>query len=375
MGVSVHPPPPGCKPSFAPLRSRMRRPLSVPISLTIAVAIAAAAAWIAATADHGSIRADIDQLWFAARAVLQGRDPYALIGPGREFEHEWPLYYPIPATLFVLPLAPFPVVVARVVMAALPAGLLAFLLARTDPRALVLFASYAFYANAWYAQWTPLMMCSLYLPALGVFFAAKPTVGAAMLAGFRDRRAVRVALLAALVPVAASFLVQPGWLPRWIAAVQANDHLRPFAALPGGAVLVLALIRWRRWEARLLLALALLPQTLHPLATLPLLLLPPTWAQRVLLSFLTWLPGLLLVREPWGPRYAAAAGFAESTQIFGGLVLMTVWFPALAMVLRLPNEGAAPAWLERRLEGWPAWLKGRAGPPEPAAIRTDRAPA
>jgi hypothetical protein len=28
---------------------------------------------------------DFDQVWAGARALLQGRDPYAIVGPGREF--------------------------------------------------------------------------------------------------------------------------------------------------------------------------------------------------------------------------------------------------------------------------------------------------
>jgi hypothetical protein len=44
--------------------------------------------------------------------------------------------------------------------------------------------------------------------------------------------------------------------------------------VPGGALLLLALIRWRRWEAWLLVVFVLIPQTFHPLATLAMVLLP-----------------------------------------------------------------------------------------------------
>jgi hypothetical protein len=340
-----------------------RIPLSPFLSFATACLVAAGSAWIAATADHSTIQADIDQLWFAARALLQGRDPYALIGPGREFEYDWPLYYPLPAALFLVPLAPLPAIVARIVMAAASGGLLAYLIARTDPRALILFASYAYYANAWYAQWTPLLMCALYVPAIGLFFAAKPSVGAAMLGGMRESRAMRVACLAAFVPAAVSFVVQPGWIARWLIAVESSDHFRSFVSLPGGFLLLLAVMRWRRWEARLFLAMAVLPQTLHPLATLPLLLLPATLIERALLALLTFLPSLMIAREPWGSRFAEAPGFAEATQVFGSTVLVSIWLPALVMLLRRPNEGPLPARLERRLERWPAWLRGRSAPP------------
>ena len=46
---------------------------------------------------------DFDQTWYAARALLAGRNPYAEIGPGLSFD--WPqyFYYPLNAPLAVAP--------------------------------------------------------------------------------------------------------------------------------------------------------------------------------------------------------------------------------------------------------------------------------
>jgi hypothetical protein len=30
------------------------------------------------------------------------------------------------------------------------------------------------------------------------------------------------------------------------------------------------------------------------------------------------------------------------------------------MILQRPNHGPVPAWIERRIAGWPDWLRGRA---------------
>ena len=308
-----------------------------PVAMLVAIAVALAAGWIAGHADHPTLRPDVDQLWFAARAILDGRDPYALIGPGREFAYPWPLFYPLPAALFLVPLASFPVVVARIAIAALPAGLLAYLIARTDPRGLVLFLSWAFYVNAWYAQWTPLLLCALYLPALGFFAAAKPSVGLAILAGARNWRHLSLSIgLAALITIA-SLLVLPTWPAAWLKAIATGVHLRPWVTVPGGFLLLLSLLRWRRWEGRLLAAIAIVPQTFHPLATLPVILLPASFRGKLLLALLTYVPGVLLVREPWGPRLATATE-AEIFAVWGRLILWTVLIPALFFVLRLPDR-------------------------------------
>src|SRR4051812_191054 len=48
---------------------------------------------------------DFDQVWFAAHALLAGRNPYFEIGPGLRFDWPAPLYYPLTAAVAVLPLA------------------------------------------------------------------------------------------------------------------------------------------------------------------------------------------------------------------------------------------------------------------------------
>jgi hypothetical protein len=40
------------------------------------------------------------------------------------------------------------------------------------------------------------------------------------------------------------------------------------------------------------------------------------------------------------------------------LLTLLLYLPATLLVLRRPNEGPVPTWLERRLKSWPAWLRG-----------------
>lgn len=319
--------------------SRHAAPNPLPAWAAVLVALvvgAASAAVILWRAQHDARPSDVDQLWFAARALLAGHDPYALIGPGRAFDWEWPLYYPLPAAVLFLPFAPFPVIVARLALGAVAGAGLAYLVARYDWRWLVIFASKAYYLNVWYVQWGAVLMLPLFLPWLGVLFAAKPTNGAAMLAAFRDWRAVRVAIVAALVPVVIAFALHPAWLARWLGVMQSAEHFRPFVLMPGGFLLVLAALRWRDWQGRLLLGLAVIPQTLLQYGALPLLLVPRQRWGSVVLVACTFLPGVLVVRAPFGVMMqdATARGdFATVTSIVGGVTLATVYLPALAFVL------------------------------------------
>ncbi|HEX7120757.1 MAG TPA: hypothetical protein VF178_00215, partial [Gemmatimonadaceae bacterium] len=121
------------------------RPLNPRHAAIAAVVVGAAIAGLVIRAgDSPPGSADIDQVWFAARALLAGQNPYEMIGPGRAFDYPWPLYYPLPAVVLLAPLAPLPLVWTRLAIAVIPAALLAYLLARRDWRWLSLCFSRAF---------------------------------------------------------------------------------------------------------------------------------------------------------------------------------------------------------------------------------------
>src|SRR6187455_778360 len=65
---------------------------------------------------------DFDQVWFAANALLAGRNPYAEIGPGLHFDWPAPLYYPLTAAVAAMPLASIARPAAAVLFAALASG-------------------------------------------------------------------------------------------------------------------------------------------------------------------------------------------------------------------------------------------------------------
>lgn len=276
-------------------------------------------------------RTDLDQIWFAAHALWQGRDPYPLIGPGKEFTLYWPFYYPLPAAVIAAPLGLLPIVVARLVFVALSGGLLAFIVLRDGWYRILLFLSCAYTVHLLMLQWSVLLTCALLVPSLGFLMAVKPNVGISTFVGQRSWRGALLGAGGAAVATLLSFALQPGWFGEWLNALKHSDHFAPTVLLPGGFLTLLAVFRWRRWEGRLLLALACVPQTQSVVSFLPLLLIPKSWKGTALLSALSYAP---LFLAPYFVR--PGMSFADVTRQAGMLALFTIYLPALAMVLRLP---------------------------------------
>jgi len=43
----------------------------------------------------------------------------------------------------------------------------------------------------------------------------------------------------------------------------------------------------------------------------------------------------------------------------GQMEVVLLYLPCMLMVLRRPNQGPMPAWLEQRIAAWPVWLRAR----------------
>ena len=301
---------------------------------------------------------DFDQIWYAARALFAGRNPYAEIGPRLAFE--WPamFYYPLTAPVSVAPLALIPPGLASALFAASASALFVWAATRDSiaPAVVITSASAAFAAET--VQWSPLLGAAFALPWLGFFLFAKPTIGLAILAARPDRRA----LLGGAALLLVSFAMLPGWPVDWLRAVHHTSLLSPGGTLYlapirtlGGASAVLALLRWRRPEARLLFALACVPQTPLLYETVPLFLVPASIVEGGVLWLGSWLVALWVSLH--GPFAADPPRFVVSARAIGWLL----YVPCVVMVLRRPNAGPVPARLERWLarSRLPRWLIGR----------------
>jgi hypothetical protein len=298
---------------------------------------------------------DLGQSWFAARAILHGLNPYALIGPCRAFV--WPAgwFYPLPAALVLTPIALLPEPLAAALFAGIAAAGLAWALTEHGYGPLWAFASTCVIHAFQIAQWSPMMAAAYAIPPLGVLLVAKPTLGAAVFAAKPSRWVIGGGLLL----VALSFGLQPHWFSAWREALHETSlggGQVPYPApvmFPSGLLILLALLRWRRPEARLLVAMAVVPQTALPYEGLLLFLIPRTWREAAFLSLSSW--AML-----WYTRTAfdLTPGLPGALNAYGHTMVSFLYLPTTIMVLRRPNEGPVPAWLDRRTAHWPAWLRG-----------------
>jgi hypothetical protein len=284
---------------------------------------------------------DFDQVWAAVRALFDGKDPYRVVGPRGAFLWKWPLYYPLPALLIAAPVGLLPLVAARVVFASLSAGVFVYALTRDGFGRLPTLLSISFVTAIELVQWSPLLAAATILPALGWIAVAKPNLGVAMAAHASSRRALIVMAAGSALLLAASFALRPGWVQEWWANVRSAPHFVAPVMRPAGVLLLCVLARWRRPEARLLAALACVPQTPTFYDHVLVFLVPRTTRESLVLVVLTFVVYF-------------AVGFAapfDTFQQWGDFVakatITFVYAPAVLMVLRRPNEGPVPRLVER----------------------------
>jgi hypothetical protein len=340
------------------------------IVLTVA-AIAAQLALIEAQARPRP--SDFAQCWAAARFLLERINPYEAIGPQRQFDFAFPFLYPLTAAVAVLPLAPLPANLADAVFIAFGAAALAWALTRKTTRnpQLLVFVSVAFLTTVGNVQWSPLITAASLLPALGFLLACKPTIALALLAAYPSWRSFVSAGLFAAITLA----IWPWWAGAWLRLLPAQTHFIPPITLLGGPLMLLALLKWRRPEARLLVGLACVPHSVVLYEAIPLFLVVQTWAEGTILALLTALVWSL--QEYTGGPYASFEAWSVARARWQFLVL---YLPCLVMVLRRPNVGASvdvtslKSSLRRRWQRGSASGAGAVSPAthaEPSAVEQD----
>jgi hypothetical protein len=207
------------------------------------------------------------------------------------------------------------------------------------------------------------------IPALGFVFAAKPT---SSFAAFTLRPSWIAVAGSVALTVAVTF-IWPGWIAFWrdaavgavpvfnpwhtsTFAVGTFPYYAPVSRLGGlGYLLLLAGLRWRRPEARMLFVMALSPVTMVIYEPLLLYLIPEHMGESALLSLLSWpvwMSPLVL-----GLPHSKAGILAQS----GDVIVALQYLPALAMVLHRPNRGTVPKSVERIASQIDDWIHGRLG--------------
>lgn len=269
---------------------------------------------------------DWDPTWVATKALLRGESPYAAIQVP-----PWPnwLLYPLPALLVTIPFTYVPLPLARVIFAAVGTATFTYVITRRHRWTLYFLISGAMLWSWVVVQWSPLLIAAALTPSLSWLLAVKPTLGFALWTAWPSRKAV----LGGLLFIVISLLVRPGWVQEWLASVARTPH-GPHLLRPGGFLLLLGLLRWRRPEGRLLAALCLVPQTTALYETLPVALLCRNRPQAAAFAGLTMLAHLLFLLGPQGP-WPVGAGYQW------WVLLALVYLPAIVLVLRRSNEAEA----------------------------------
>jgi hypothetical protein len=293
----------------------------------LVAAISGLASWIFWSVPR-SEPSDLWHLWTAARAWLRGGNPYLIPSPFAWSHHH--LLYPFPAVLLTVPFALLPMRWADPVFVAIGCGALAFGLTRDRWRSgpVWVFASLAIFYVYQTSQWSPLLVAGVLFPPLGFVVAAKPTIGLALLAA----RPSRLAVGASGALLAISVIVYPRWPLDWWLALQT---VPPVVTAPlmrlGGVGVLAAATRWRRADARLLLAMACIPHTPLLYEAVPLFLIAQTLEQGAVLAGLTVIVKLSQV---------AFGSFADAPEAFamsGRLMVLCLYLPCTVMVCRRPN--------------------------------------
>jgi hypothetical protein len=312
-----------------------------------AVVAAATAVYVYFYATHNPhLTSDFDQVWAAARALWQRENPYDVIGYAKPFYWWWPFYYPLPAAVLVAPLGLLPVIAARCVFTGLSAGLLAWAITRDGWARLTIFLSIPFFVSIELAQWAPLLTAALLVPALCWMGIAKPNWGVAIVAAASSPRIWKPLAIGGGALIAAAFALQPGWVGDWLSKVRSARHFVVPLTLPLGFLMLGAALRWRRPEARLLLAMACLPQTPGFYDALMLFMIPRTSRESLALTVLTFVVFFAMAFSgPWPSGDAWMHDIARFTLWF-------LYLPCVALVLTRPNEGTLPvSWPGRAVSG------------------------
>lgn len=304
------------------------------VALCLGIGAVAALGTVASLGLHHAGAGDFTWALGGAHDLLLGRDPYTdpAFQPTHPYPHSDPIFYPLPALVLAIPFLLFPPVLAAALFLGSGATLLALALTRQDTRLLPLFLSAPFFTATANAQWSPLVTAAALLPWLSPILIAKPNLAVGLSLAWPRWLGLAVGVLALLV----SGLIEPTWTGAWLHNLSRTHHPIPITILPG-PLLLLAAFRWREPRARLLLGLALTPQFFYFYDQLPLLLIPRTRRQSLVLALFSWAAyfGWMLIGEP-------VTGI-HTPDSAPGWVILFLYLPSLVLVLKRRRESPPPS--------------------------------
>ncbi|HET7205340.1 MAG TPA: hypothetical protein VFI95_02055 [Terriglobales bacterium] len=264
--------------------------------------------------------ADFHSALDAAQDLLHGRNPY-----------QRPLQlYPITAALFALPLHRLSSDVAAGLFFGCSSAILAFGLTRQGYAQLLVFLVYPYWAALLTAQWAPLIMASALFPILLPATTAKPQLGLPVILTHPTRRG----LAACVLWMALSFAWMPRWPVEWWRQLGSYQHFVPLLVWPG-PLLLLALFRYRRRSAWLMLLLSVTPQRWF-YDSFVLWLIPKSRRSIVFTAAISWGAGILR----W---YHMPSNFAQTARWADWFIYLPMLVAVLFGADEPATRGEAPA--------------------------------
>jgi hypothetical protein len=244
----------------------------------------------------------------------------------RQNPYDTPLeQYPLPAALFALPFVRLQPELAAGLFWGISSSLLAFGLARRGCNRLLIFLAYPYWAGILTVQWSPLVAASAFFPLLLPVTMAKPQVGLPVFLTRLSRRGLLACFAVALL----SIVIMPKWPLLWLRQTTNYEHFVPLLVFPG-ALLLLALFRYRNRDAWLLLLSALMPQRWF-FDSFILWLIPQSRREIIWTVFFSWGAGIWR----W---YHTPHSFTE----VGRWTVIFFYLPMLAVVLLRKQQQQVP---------------------------------
>jgi hypothetical protein len=194
--------------------------------------------------------------------------------------------------------------------------------------------SAGFFACMANGQWPVLLLAGVAVPGLAVLWSCKPSLGLALWAGWPIRSGF--ANMCVVLLFAISLLILPTWPRDWLTNLTHAPHVNPVNR-PFGWLLLLAFLRWRAPEARLVGLLALIPHTVSVGDAILLFAVCRTRWDAYGLAVLSYAAAF------WaGAVIDPSMSLVEAQARQWVPILVGCYLPALALVLRPTSVNSAP---------------------------------
>jgi hypothetical protein len=311
---------------------------------------AGAICWRAQFVAH-ALGGDNLMIWNATHIVLDGGDPYQLMSRMRLPVLDTPFYYPLPAVAMGLPFVWLRQQYAAIAFITCSALLLGFAITQRNFDRVPILFSIPFIFAAQLSQTTFLILALALIPAASGLVVMKPNIGLALFTW----RPSWWAVVTGGALILGTTIIAPKWPVEWLALVHTSTRHSPPVTVGVGGVALLAALRWRRPEARLLITMALVAHGLYFYDELPLWLIASSRREALLLtaaSWVGWLVWLAMSNGPGAPDLRDAAVW----------LVASLYVPCTWLVLRRPNVGPVPDVVERAVRRLPRAIRGWSSP-------------